>query len=220
MSADTVSGGTREPIVLGANTPGLALDLVTRHADRFHRWTALPLLGGIADGSLTRADFAAYLEQDYLYIQYFGRFFTRLAAEADDAHIGFLVTLAAGVYGVEQERQLELEHRFGADFAAATPSAATRDYLALLDSAAGDVGLALVATLPCMYGYRVAARAARVPEGSPYAEWVELYRGDDYLEMVGRHAALLDALAPDPRRAEEVFLAALDCEDAFWSLAR
>ncbi|GGH49755.1 bifunctional hydroxymethylpyrimidine kinase/phosphomethylpyrimidine kinase [Microbacterium album] len=138
----------------------------------------------LADGSLDPARFAAYLEQDALYLGAYARLLERASELAPDS--------AESAFWAEAARRCVTEelalHRSylapgGADDGssphAAAPSAETAAYLAHLERAAqaGDHAVLVAALLPCFWLYQdLGARLASVSrEGHPYAEWLDAY---------------------------------------------
>lgn len=184
---------------------------------RVERWLDLPLLAGVARGDLPIEVFRNYLEQDYLYLREYARLYSRLAGNAPDEHVEHLVMLAANLVAVELGNHRAMAEQFGATFDQLTPSAECAAYTAFLRDASADFGEGLVAALPCLWGYGVALRLVAKENSGPYRSWLEVYESDNYLAMIDRHCAMLDATAVPRRRAEDLFTTALDFEDAFWS---
>ncbi|MBM9468695.1 thiaminase II/PqqC family protein [Nakamurella leprariae] len=183
-------------------------------------WIDLPVLRGIADGTLDRAVFRNYLEQDFLYIAYYARIYVRLAAAAtDDELVERFVKLASAIYSTELDHHRRASAPFGCDFESATPSTELGDYLDFFEEIKGDAADTLVGMTPCIYGYGVALsqlRAAATGDGE-YATWLRIYSGDEYEAAMERHLALLDDLDITPERALELTDRALGLERAFWN---
>ncbi len=181
-------------------------------------WPRLPLLAGVADGTLDPAVFRHYLEQDYLYLRYYARLFARLAATGPDEDLEHSVRLAHGIFAVELDRHIKNSAAFDCDFSQAVPSAATRAYLDFYDSLAGDRAATLVAMLPCLYGYTVALSAVDPTHvDGPYAEWLRVYASGDYEEMIDRHCAMIDRTAITLDGATDILARGLALEIDFWN---
>ncbi|WP_159499046.1 hypothetical protein [Microbacterium sp. 18062] len=183
-------------------------------------WIELPVLRGIADGTLDPAIFRHYLEQDYLYIAYYARIYVRLAAVSDsDELIEHFVRLAHAIFSTELDHHRRAAAPFGCDFEATTPSPELVEYLAFFDEIAGDAAETLVGMTPCIYGYGIALSQLRerATGDGEYARWLRIYSGPEYEEAMARHLSLLDDLDLAPERAIELTERALDLERAFWN---
>jgi thiaminase/transcriptional activator TenA len=181
-------------------------------------WADLPILAGIRAGTLDPALFRNYLEQDFLYLRAYARHYSRLAAAStDDETLEYFVALAHGVVAVELEHHKRAAEPFGCDFTDIRPSAETREYLAFYDAFERDFDGMLVAMLPCLYGYGVALESLRGAAAGVYREWVEIYTGGDYAELVDRHLRLVDDAAVPEERALEITDRALEHERRFWN---
>ncbi len=199
-------------------TDTLSARLMERVTEEASRWPSLPLLTGVADGTLDPAVFRHYLEQDYLYLRYYARLFARLAASGPDADLEHSVRLAHGIFAVELDRHIENSGPFGCEFSTAEPSPETQAYLDFYDSLAEDRAATLVAMLPCLYGYTVALSLVEVNDpDSAYAEWVGVYSSGDYMDMITRHCTMIDRSDIDAERAEAVLARGLAHEIEFWN---
>ncbi|TQF73307.1 transcriptional regulator [Rhodococcus spelaei] len=179
---------------------------------------AHPTVAGIARGDLDPATFRGWLEQDYLYLLDYTRVFARLAWQAPDGHLGYLVDLAHSTLHEELSLHRELSEPFGAQFDSAVKSPQCEAYTDFLLDAASDYGRGLAALLPCMWGYSELGKALAVnPPADPrYRRWVDTYADPAFAELADRCAAMLDEAAPDPAVAEQAFMAAMRHELAFW----
>ena len=179
-----------------------------------------PFVRGIADGSLDRAVFRSWLEQDYLFLLDYVRVFSRLAWQAPAQHLPDLVDLAHSTLHEELALHRSLAEPFGADLDTAEKGPACEAYTAFLLDAAADYGRGLAALLPCMWGYSELGQrlAAVAPADSPYAPWVATYADPGFAALARRCADMLDEAAPDPAVAESAFLEAMRHELAFWNV--
>ncbi|GAA4473537.1 thiaminase II [Rhodococcus olei] len=179
---------------------------------------AHPTVVGIARGDLDPAVFRGWLEQDYLYLLDYTRVFARLAWQAPDGHLGYLVDLAHSTLHEELSLHRELSEPFGADFDAAVKSPQCAAYTEFLLDAAADYGRGLAALLPCMWGYSELGRAlAADPPADPrFRRWVDTYADPGFAALADRCAEILDEAAPDEAVAEQAFMTAMRHELAFW----
>ncbi|MFC9787884.1 TenA family protein [Rhodococcus sp. NPDC127528] len=179
---------------------------------------AHPTVAGIARGDLDPAVFRSWLEQDYLYLLDYTRVFTRLAWQAPDGHLGYLVDLAHSTLHEELSLHRELSEPFGARFDSAVKSPQCEAYTGFLLDAASDYGRGLAALLPCMWGYsQLGIALAEHPPADPrYRRWVDTYADPGFAALADRCAAMLDEADPDPAVAEAAFMSAMRHELAFW----
>ncbi|MFC6886897.1 MULTISPECIES: TenA family protein [Actinomadura] len=179
-----------------------------------------PTVEGIARGDLDEAVFRSWLEQDYLYLLDYVRVFSRLAWQAPSAHLGDLVDLAYSTFHDELALHRSLSAEFGADLEGAEKGPACAAYTEFLLESAADYGDGLAALYPCMWGYStLGARLAEDPPAEPrYRRWVDTYADPAFAELSRRCAQMIDEAAPDPDRAERLFLEAMRHELAFWSV--
>jgi thiaminase len=181
-------------------------------------WIELPILVGVRTGTLDTAVFRNYLEQDYLYLRYYGRIYARLAASSvSDEELEHFVALAHGVLGVELEHHRRAAAPFGCRLEEARPSPELARYLEYYESFRDDRAATLVAMLPCTYGYGTAL--GKINDGGlgPYQEWVDMYASDAYADVMAKHLAMIDLADIDAERAEEIVRRGLELEQAFWA---
>jgi thiaminase (transcriptional activator TenA) len=177
-----------------------------------------PTVVGIGRGDLDPAVFRGWLEQDYLYLLDYVRVFSRLAWQAPDAHLGFLVDLAHSTWNDELRMHRELAEPFGAQLDTARKGPQCAAYTGFLIDSAADYGTGLAALLPCMWGYsQLGQRLAEHPPAEPrYRRWVDTYAAPEFAELADRCAQMLDEAAPDPDLARAVFSKAMQHELSFW----
>lgn len=179
---------------------------------------AHPTVRGIADGTLDRAAFRSWLEQDHLFLLDYVRVFSRLAWQAPAEHLGDLVDLAHATWHDELALHRELAQPYGADLDGARKSPQCAAYTGFLLDSAADYGLGLAALLPCMWGYSRLGRAlAADPPADPgYRRWVDTYADPGFAALADRCAQMLDEAAPDPAAAARAFDTGMRHELAFW----
>ena len=192
--------------------------LIRMGRSRLDDQLAHPTVRGIAEGTLDPAVFRSWLEQDYLFLLDYVRVFCRLAWQAPAAHLGDLVDLAHETFHGELSLHRSMAAEFGADLEGAAKGPACAAYTAFLLEAAADYGPGLAALLPCMWGYSTLGRLLAVPEEPRYRRWVETYAAPEFAALARRCAEMLDEAAPDPARAEALFLEGMDHELAFWDV--
>lgn len=193
----------------------------------------------MADGTLPRQAFLAYLVQDYRFLIHFSRAWALGVVKA-----GTLAEMRACVATVDallnHETSLHVRVCGDAGITAEALEAAEEapENLAytryVLEAGySGDFLDLLAALAPCVLGYgEIGARLAReAAPGTPYADWIATYAGEDYQRTCRSVGALLDAAvagrlgdAPTllPRWGElsARFRTATRLEAAFWGLGR
>ena len=191
-----------------------ASDLVRDHPDAWERATAHPFLLGVRDGTLRPGAFDRWLVQDRLYVGDLLRFQARLLARAPRPA---QAVLAAGAVALVEELDWfeELAGRRGLDLDVPRLPA-TAAYAALLERLDGaDVPAALTALWAVERVYLDAWTVA-APGAEGYAEYVEHWTTPGFAAYVDGLEAAADALGG---RHDDVVLAVLDAEVAFWTMA-
>lgn len=179
-----------------------------------------PTVAGIARGDLPDPVFRSWLEQDYLFLLDYVRVFSRLAWQAPDAHLADLVDLAHATYHDELSLHRSLAAEFGADLDGAVKGAPCRAYTGFLLDSAAHYADGLAALYPCMWGYSTlgAMLAENMPPDPRYRRWIETYSDPAFAALTRRCAHMLDEAAPDPVRAETLFLQGMRHELDFWNV--
>lgn len=182
-----------------------------------------PFVRGIGDGSLQKAIFVYYVEQDAFFLESFARAYSIAAAKAP-SWSGFQVfhDLAEGVL-TELELHREYAQSWGVDIDAVEPESATRQYTDFLLSTAWSqpVGVTAVAMSPCMrlYAYLGQQLAA---DGIPkhiYEDWIATYSSDEFEPLAQELEALVDELASDTPLIRSTYRYAMTCERDFFQAA-
>jgi thiaminase (transcriptional activator TenA) len=179
---------------------------------------AHPFVRGIADGSLPRDRFAAYIAQDAFFLDGFARAYAlALAQSPDRASLDAFADLLAGA---REELRLHDAYaaRWGIDAAAIVASAATRAYTDFLLARAslGGVGLTCAAMTPCMRLYAHLGQSLTDSEAGPYTEWVQTYADPAFEELAAQLERLLDTHATDEPETHATYRRAMELEIAFF----
>ena len=199
----------------------------------WERATNHPMVRSIGDGSLPRAVFRGYFEQNVLYLQEYARAIALIVAKAPDR--GAIATLSRFLNQIaltEIPANLRFLERLGGDTASSGDAYAmlpgtyayTRHLLATC--AQGDCAEGLTAVLPCQWSYGELARPlmAHPPEDPIYADWIGMFGSDEYDGLVAETTALLDRVADAENAAQmavlkEIFDRSTHYEVAFWDMA-
>jgi thiaminase (transcriptional activator TenA) len=218
--------------------PGASAVLRERGAAAWSAAVSHPMVAEIGAGSLPHETFRYYFQQNVLYLADYARAIALIIGHAPGRdEITVLTRFLSQIVDTELPANYAFLARLGgpagdrgsAGGGGAAPMAATTyAYTRHLLDAAGRHGLAtgLAAVLPCQWSYgEIAAGLVAAPPADPvYADWIALFAGDGYDELVQASTALLDRHA-DP--GDEVRMAALAAafdrstryELAFWDMA-
>lgn len=203
--------------------------------DDWEAYTRHPFVLGMADGTLPERAFRYYLEQDYLFLIQFARAYALAGYKArtlDDlkrAKDGI-----AAIMDVELDLHIGFCRKWGIDPSdlenlPEDPANMAYTRYVLERGMAGDLLDLHVALLPCMLGYgeigpALAAEAEARGEDTPYADWIAMYSGPDYLNACADERRYIEKLAgdglSDARFAElaQTFRDATRLEVKFWQM--
>lgn len=191
----------------------------------------------LADGSLPRAEFLAWMVQDYLYLMHYARAYALLIYKSDTVdQMRGAALIVSGLLNNEMSlhrQQLAAAGVSETDLAAAEESIETLAYgRYVLDRAqTGDMLDLLVTLSACLAGYgeiglRLMGDASIAREGHPYRDWIETYGGADYSDIVREGLIRLEEVAQshgaDARYPSlfRQFRQAVRLEAAFWDAGR
>lgn len=199
-------------------------------------WAAIldhPMVRGLGEGTLDDEPFRYWVRQDYVYLIEYARLFALGAANAPTLeHMGTFADLLDSTVNVEMDLHRSYAEEFGigeTELEATTPSPTTRAYTDFLvrTGALGTFGDVVAVLLPCMWGFnetgtRLAATGA--PDDERYAEWIEMYSGEEFTELTEWCKGLMndvaaDATGSDLERYRELFLTSARYEYRFWDAA-
>jgi len=191
----------------------------------------------LANGSLPRDEFLAWMVQDYLYLIHYTRAYALLIYKSDTVdQMRGAAHIVSGLLNNEMSlhrQQLAAAGVSQADLATAEESIETLAYgRYILDRAqTGDMLDLLVTLSACLAGYgeiglSLIGDASFVREGHPYRDWIETYGGADYNDLVREGLAQLEDVAQshggDARYPSLLrhFRQAVRLEAAFWDAGR
>ncbi len=196
-----------------------------------------PMVAEIGAGSLPHETFRYYFGQNVLYLEDYARAIALIIGRAPDLAA---VTVLSRFLGQIVDTELPANYAFLARLGGAAapgpeapgPAAAmapvTYAYTRHLLDTAGrhDLPAGLAAVLPCQWSYgELATRLARsMPADPVYADWIAMFAGDGYDELVQASTGLLDQHADVADEALMTSLAAVfdrstRYELAFWDMA-
>jgi thiaminase/transcriptional activator TenA len=199
-------------------------------------WDAIldhPMVTRLGEGTLDEEPFRYWVRQDYVYLVEYSRVFAYGAANAPDLErMGTFADLLQSTVNTEMDLHRNYAAEFGISEAvleATDPSPTTRAYTDFLVrvAATGTFAELVAALLPCMWGFNETGRrlqAAGVPEHDLYADWVEMYAGDEFTELSDWCKDLMDDVARGRTEAErerltDLFRTSARYEYRFWDAA-
>jgi thiaminase (transcriptional activator TenA) len=213
---------------------GFARDLQNRCAPIFARIRQHPFVRGIGDGTLPIERFRFYVEQDYVFLIEYSRVLALAVAKGLtlDGMARFAEFLHATL-NVEMALHRGYAARFGiteAELARVTAAPTTYAYTRhlLVTAYSGTLPEICASLLPCQWGYgelgRTLAEAGEPVDQPLYAEWIRMYAGEEYHQLVSELLATFDALAAAEsivarERMAAIFATSARYEWSFWEMA-
>jgi thiaminase/transcriptional activator TenA len=180
-------------------------------------------VGGLADGSLDRELFKAYVAQDAFFLRSFLSAYCLAAAKCagEPGRVGVFHELVGGVL-----EELELHSGYaaslGIDLEKVEPRPATAAYTDFLERTAWTAEPAeiVAAMTPCMrlYAFLGQSLAPAEPD-NPYREWIETYSSDEFEALAARLEVLLDELQGPGTAIAGAYRYAMRCELDFFESA-
>jgi thiaminase (transcriptional activator TenA) len=194
---------------------------------------AHPFVRGIGDGTLPEDRFRFYVRQDYLFLTDYGRLLALGAARAPRLEwMRRFAALAQAVLETEMDLHRQFAARWGItaeQLESERTAPATEAYCDFLlrTASLGDFAELVAAVLPCMWSYAEIGShlaAGGLPDHKGYAEWIEMYAGDEFGQFAAWCRELTDAAAndvagPGRRRMHAAFRTSSEHELAFWESA-
>ena len=190
---------------------------------------AHPFNQELTQGTLPRARFEFYMQEDALYLADFGRALAIIAGRSGtpERMLDF-VRFAEGAVVVERALHASYFQLFGIrEPATLQPPACfayTNYLLATVATRSYEEGVA--ALLPCFWIYReVGTHIHRhAAPDNPYQKWIDTYAGEDFGRLVERAIAIVEETAQETteagrRRMREAFVTSSRLEWMFWDAA-
>ena len=211
-----------EPVSSMPATPSLAGQLWSANRDLALHCLEHPFVQGLAQGTLPRDCFAAYVAQDASFLESFARAYAMAIAHSPDR--SSLLAFNALLQGVLAELELHAGYaqRWGIELESTTPLPATTAYTSFLLATAqgGDAGLICAAMTPCLRLYAWLGQQLRAQVGQPQhacAEWIDTYAHPDFEQLTQQLEALLDRHAAKGAPVEHTYRRAMELELAFFN---
>jgi thiaminase/transcriptional activator TenA len=198
-----------------------------RGASQWAAAVAHPMVAQIGAGTLPHETFRFYFEQNLPYLREYARAIAYAAAGTSDrGAVSVLARFLSQIADVEIPANEAFLERLGGSpaepaFMLPTTYAYTRH---LLDATRrGGLAVALAALLPCQWSYGEIGRhlARSLPDDPVYRDWISMFAGDGYDDLVVASTELLDqaCTAGDQAFTSDAFDRSVRYEIAFWQLA-
>lgn len=203
--------------------------------DDWERFTGHTFVEKLGDGSLSRANFKHFLEQDYIFLVHFSRAWALAVYKAQTLEDMRAASKTLDAL-LNHEMALHIRYcrEFGIDETELETAPEARANLAytrfvLERGMAGDVLDLHVALAPCVVGYaeigrRLALQYADNLADNPYRDWIDTYSGEDYQAVAEQACAQLDRLGRERGGMQrldaltETFRIATLLEQGFWEM--
>lgn len=206
---------------------GESARLRERGAEQWAAAIAHPMVAEIGAGTLPHATFRFYFEQNLSYLREYARAIAFAAAgTADRDALSVLARFLGQIADTEIPANEAFLSRLGGSPGSPVPMLPTTYAYTrhLLDATSrGGLAVALAALLPCQWSYGEIGRhlARSLPADPVCRDWVSLFSGDGYDELVAASTGLLDAscTAADQPRTADAFDRSVRYEIAFWQMA-
>jgi thiaminase/transcriptional activator TenA len=204
--------------------------LKERGASQWAAAIAHPMVAEIGAGILPHATFRFYFEQNLRYLGEYARAIAFAAAgTADRGALSVLARFLGQIADVEIPANEAFLERLGGSPGRLSGAAAmlptTYAYTRhLLDATSrGGLAVALAALLPCQWSYGEIGRhlARSLPADPVYRDWIALFSGDGYDDLVVASTDLLDSscTVADQAATSDAFDRSVRYEIAFWQMA-
>jgi thiaminase/transcriptional activator TenA len=192
-----------------------------------------PLVQGIGQGNLAEDKFIFFLEQDYVYLIEYSRFFAIILAKAGSLKdMKKFSEILQAILGFE----MELHKSVCADFSISAkkleltrPAPYNLGYTSYLLSLVyqGDTADSMAALLPCLGGYNeigLRLKANGLPQHKHYRDWILTYSADEFTQLTNWCKSWIDNFADGQKREklkkmEGIFLTTSRWEYLFWEMA-
>jgi thiaminase (transcriptional activator TenA) len=210
-------------------SPGLSESqrLKDRGAASWAAAVAHPMVAEIGAGTLPHETFRFYFDQNLGYLHEYARAIAlTIAGASDRAAMSVLARFLGQITDVEIPANESFLTRLGGAPGRPVPLLPTAYAYTrhLLDvSRQGNLPVALAALLPCQWSYgEIGQRLVQAPPADPvYADWIALFAGDGYDDLVTASTSLLDrcCTTADQAAASDAFDRSTRYEIAFWQMA-
>ncbi|MGY3436398.1 MULTISPECIES: thiaminase II [unclassified Marinovum] len=216
---------------------GRAFPLLRAQAGKaWQDYTRHAFVEGMKDGTLPRAAFLHYLQQDYVYLIHFSRAWALAVVKAEThGEMQTAVQHAHSLVAEEMQLHIGICEAAGLSQEALFATAERAENLAytrfVLEAGySGDLLDLLAAMVPCVMGYgEIGTRLAQEATSDTYAEWIAAYAGDGYQAACADVGAMLDAAlvrrlgtefdkVPRWDRLCRTFRTATELEVGFWQM--
>jgi thiaminase/transcriptional activator TenA len=189
----------------------------------------MPFNQELLDGTLSKARFQFYMQQDAVYLGEFSRALALIAARCfNHPYTLDFIRFAEGAVVVESALHEGYFKQFGIEEAgAASPTCQNYTQFLLTKASLDQVEVAMAAVLPCFWIYKKVGDyiyANQQADNNPYQDWIATYAGEDFGLLVEKAIAICDDVAARCTEAQQekmtqAFIRASQLEWMFWDSA-
>ena len=188
---------------------------------------SLPFVQELMNGTLDKAKYVFYIQQDALYVSDYGRVLTCLASRlSKPEHIEAFIGFAGESIAVEKALHQMIFEEFGITEAYA-PSPSCLLYTSYLyRQYQTPVEVLAAAVLPCFWIYQLVGDYvhANQKENNPYQAWIDTYGSEEFARSVEKAIRICDELAENCTEEQqnamtEAFVTCSKFEWMFWDSA-
>lgn len=203
---------------------------------QWNAYTRHHFVEGLKDGSLPRAAFLYYLQQDYIFLVHFARAWAVAVAKSDTLReMKVAATTVDALVNHEMQLHVDICAREGIDeeqlFSAreAPQNLAYTRYVLDCGYSGGFLDL-MAALAPCVLGYgEIGLRLSAESSSPTYQRWIQTYGGSDYQDVCRDVGAMIDEAvehrlgprfitAPQWTTLCRIFQTATELEAGFWGM--
>ena len=206
--------------------------------DIWASYTRHPFVTGFGDGTLPRAAFLTYLQQDYVFLIHFSRAWALAVVKADNlVEMKMASAMVHALINEEMQLHISLCAAEGISTTALEATAELPQNLAytryVLEAGySGDFLDLMAALAPCVFGYGEIGLNLQATKPSPtYKSWIDTYSGDAYQTLCHDLGAMIDKAVQNRLGADynglgrwqtlsKHFAMATALERDFWDVSR
>lgn len=186
-----------------------------------------PFITGLMDGTLDKAKFEFYIQQDALYLAEYGKMLMGIAQRlSDPKHIEAFIYFAGDSMAVEKALHQTFLKNLDIKVEAAPGCMLYTSYL-LRQLAVAPVEVILAAVLPCFWIYKEVGDFIlknQVKGENPYQDWIDTYGGEDFEKSVQTAITICDEVAEkctaeQRKKMTEAYVMCSRLEWIFWDSA-
>lgn len=183
----------------------------------------------LKEGTLPKATFKFYIQQDAMYLADFGRVLSGIASKlTNPKHVQDYLGFSSGTIAVETALHETFLSKFGkAKTISKSPTCTLYTNYMQAQLATKPLEVAMAAVLPCFWIYKEVGDyilATQTKENNIYQDWIDTYGGEEFAASVQKAIEITDLMAAETTektrtQMTEAFVMASKMEWLFWDSA-